>query len=129
MDTMNRCFSPTALGRAALALVLAPALALSLTLVSAWPAAAQAQNRPFPTQALRGTLVVVQPPEIRLNGQPARLSPGARIRSTNNMLVLSGSLVNQTLTVNYLLEPHGLVHEVWILTPAEAAEKRPLSQP
>ena len=126
---MNRCFSPTALGRAALASVLAPALALSLTLVSAWPTAAQAQNRSFPTQALRGSLVVVQPPEIRLNGQPARLSPGARIRGPNNMLVLSGSLVNQTLTVNYLLEPLGLVHEVWILTPAEAAEKRPLSQP
>jgi hypothetical protein len=113
---MNRCFSPRA------------AWALCLLTLAAWPAA-QAQNRPFPTQALRGTLVVVQPPEIRLNGQPARLSPGARIRGTNNMLVLSGSLVNQTLTVNYLLEPLGLVHEVWILTPAEAAEKRPLSQP
>ena len=45
------------------------------------------------------------------------------------MLVMSGSLVKQELTVNYLLEPNGMVHEAWILTPAEAAEKRPLAKP
>ena len=84
---------------------------------------------PLPPAALRGTLVVEQPPIIRLDGKPARLSPGARIRSTTNMLVMSAALVNQELTVNYLLEPNGMVHEAWILTPAEAAEKRPFAQP
>lgn len=117
---MNRCFPPQATGgrRAALALCL---LALGL-----WPAAqAQTQTRQFPSAALRGTLVVVQPPVIHLDGKPARLSPGSRIRNTTNMLVMSGALVGQELTVNYLLEPNGMVHEAWILTPAEAAEKRP----
>ncbi|MDP3372836.1 MAG: hypothetical protein Q8S34_01245 [Hydrogenophaga sp.] len=120
MDTMNRCISPQTVGRRG------AALALCLLALGFWPATqAQTQSRNFPAAALRGTLVVVQPPIISLDGKPARLSPGARIRSNTNMLVMSGALVGQELTVNYLLEPNGMVHEAWILTPAEAAEKRP----
>lgn len=117
---MNRCFSPQATGRRG------AALALCLLALGFWPAAqAQIPSRQFPAAALRGSLVVVQPPAISLDGKPARLSPGSRIRNTTNMLVMSGALVGQELTVNYLLEPNGMVHEAWILTPAEAAEKRP----
>ena len=86
-------------------------------------AAAQVR-RVFPQTALRGALVVTAPPEIALNDKPARLAPGARIRDTRNMVVLSGSLVGQRLLVHYTLDPFGLVHDVWILTPEEAA-KRP----
>lgn len=128
MDTMNRCFPPHAAARCATALALG--LFLGLLALSFVPAAqAQTQSRNFPTAALRGTLVVVQPPIVSLDGKPARLSPGARIRSQTNMLLMSGALVGQELTVNYLLEPSGMVHEAWILTPAEAAEKRPRAQP
>lgn len=119
---MNRCIAPPATGRRP------TVLALCLITLGLWAGTAQAQTagqRPFPPQALRGVMVVTQPPVITLDGQPAQLSPGARIRGTNNMLVMSGSLVKQELTVNYLREPHGLVHEVWILTAAEAKEKRP----
>lgn len=116
---MNRCIAPSATGRRP------TVLALCLLTLGLWAGAALAQQRPFPPQALRGVMVVAQPPVITLDGQPAQLSPGARIRGTNNMLVMSGSLVKQELTVNYLREPHGLVHEVWILTAAEAEEKRP----
>lgn len=99
------------------------ALAFALT---PWQATqAQSLQRNFPDKALRGTMVVVQPPNITINGQPARLSPGARIRNTNNALALSASLVNQALTVNYLRDGQGLVHEVWILNASEAAQKRP----
>jgi hypothetical protein len=86
---------------------------------------AQMAPRSFPANALRGTLIVAQPPDILLDGQPARLSPGSRIRGANNMLVLSGQLVNQKLTVNYTVESQGMVHDVWILTDAETEEKRP----
>ncbi|MBL8349199.1 MAG: hypothetical protein JNL87_02705 [Burkholderiaceae bacterium] len=87
-------------------------------------AAAPAQtSRPFPANALRGTLMVVQPPEVQLNGQAARLSPGSRIRGADNMVYLSGALVGHKLLVHYTLEPSGLVHDVWILTPEEAARK------
>jgi hypothetical protein len=123
MNTMKRCLSsllPSSAPRRRwlTACLVAPLLAAT---------AVHAQNAPrnFPTRALRGHLVVAQPPAIMLDGQPARLSPGSRIRGTNNLLVLSGHLVNQPLTVNYTLEPNGLVHDVWILTEAEAEEKRP----
>lgn len=91
------------------------------------PLAAMAQTLPvrqFPPQALRGKLVVTQPPLITIDGKATQLSPGARIKGTNNLLVMSASLVGQELTVNYITEPFGQVHEVWILNAAEAAEKR-----
>ena len=97
-------------------------LTATLVAATALPLAAQT-SRPFPASALRGALQVTQAPELELNGQPARLSPGARIRGTNNMLQLSASLTGQSLLVHYTLEPSGLVHEVWILTPDEAARK------
>ena len=81
---------------------------------------AQAQ-RNFPATALRGALVVVDPPMVTLNGQPARLAPGARIRDGRNLQQLSGSLVGARLLVHYTLDPLGLIQDVWVLTPAEAA--------
>ncbi len=115
---MNRC--PRALPRRHL-------LASLLLLAAGGAAFAQSlPPRQFPAQALRGTLVVQQPPVITMDGVPARLSPGSRIREANNMLVLSAALVDrEKLTVNYTLEPNGLVHDVWILTEAEARLKRP----
>lgn len=93
-----------------------PALALAAAL--ALPALAQAQ-RPFPPTALRGELRIEQPPEVRLNGQPARLAPGARIRGVDNLLQLSGGLVGQALTVHYTVDTYGLLLDVWVLTPQE----------
>ena len=87
------------------------------------PVAAQVQ-RTFPPTALRGAIVVGDPPEITLNAKPARLAPGARIRDPNNMLALSGTLVGARLLVHYTVDPLGLVDNVWILT-AEEAERRP----
>ncbi len=114
---MNRCLRVLPLRR----------LLVSLLLVGAGTAFAQEPpTRQFPAKALRGTLVVQQPPVITVDGEPARLSPGSRIREANNMFVLSAALVDrEKLTVNYTLEPNGLVHDVWILTEAEARLKRP----
>jgi hypothetical protein len=67
------------------------------------PAAAQVQ-RNFPANALRGEIRFLQPPEVLLNGQPARLAPGARIRGQNNMLQMSGALVDSGAVVNYTQE-------------------------
>ena len=69
--------------RCARTLILSVLAAAALSL----GATAQAQtHRPFPVQALRGELVVLQTPDISLNGKPARLAPGARVRSDTNML-------------------------------------------
>ena len=93
------------------------------------PAIAQEAVRAFPAAARRATFEVTTPPNVLLNGLPERLSPGARIKGPSNLLVLSGNLVGQRVVVNYLRDPQGLVHEVWILNGAEAAQKRAGSEP
>jgi hypothetical protein len=79
--------------------------------------------RPFPATALRGELVVLQPPEVALNGRAARLAPGARIRGDDNLLQMSAALVSRRLAVNYTIDTSGLLLDVWILTPAERARQ------
>ena len=101
---MNRCVT------------LAAAMSFALVL----PAAAQMQ-RNFPATALRGELRIAQPPEALLNGRPARLAPGARIRGENNMLLMSGALVGAPLVVHYTRDTSGLLLDVWVLTVQERA--------
>ena len=86
------------------------------------PASAQMQ-RNFPQTALRGDLTVGIAPEITLNGKPARLSPGSRIRGADNMMVMSGALTGSRMLVHYTVDTSGLIHDVWILRPDEAARK------
>jgi hypothetical protein len=95
-------------------------LAVLLALAATLPAHAQ---RVFERTALRGELVITAPPEARLNGKPVRLAPGARIRNPQNMLQLSGSLLERKLLVNYTLDGMGQVHDVWILSQAEASRQ------
>jgi hypothetical protein len=100
------------------------ALAIStfvLPLVGALlPFEAQAQvQRNFPAKALRGEVTFGEPPQAQLNRQATQLAPGARIRDTNNMMVVSGSLKGQRVVVNYTLDSLGQLHEVWILREEE----------
>ena len=97
-------------------------IATTLLLLAATSAHAQQAVRPFPAAAQRGVMQITYPPEMLLNGQTARLSPGARIRGTNNLLVLSGSLAGQSLLVNYVRDPQGMIHEVWLLNNTEAQQ-------
>lgn len=85
---------------------------------------AQAQtHRFFPPTALRGELVVTQYPDVLLNGQPARLAPGSRIKGDTNLLVQPAGLAGQKLIVHYTVETSGLIMDVWVLNPAELANK------
>lgn len=86
--------------------------------------AAQAQDiirQTIPGTAKLGVMQVTLPPEVLLDGKPDRLSPGARIRAENNMMVVSGALSGQQLLVAYVREPQGMLHEVWVLNAAERA--------
>ena len=47
-------------------------------------------HRPFTAQALRGELTFTAWPEARLNDQPVRLAPGARLRGPDNLLLNTG---------------------------------------
>jgi len=91
-----------------------------LAIVLAAPGTAQVQ-RQFPQNALRGQIVFAQPPQVALNGEIKRLAPGARIRGTNNMIVLSGSLVGSSEAVHFTIDPEGQIRDVWILRPEELA--------
>jgi hypothetical protein len=100
--------------RCASTLLFACALAL--------PLAAQAQ-RTFTDKALRGEVAFGTPPQITLNGKPARLAPGARIRDENNMLHLPATLTGKKFVVNYTTEFEGMLLDVWILSRSEMERK------
>ena len=102
----------------------------ALLLAASLPALAQTDapgdslpGRQFPKAVLRGEMVVLAPPEITLDGKPERLSPGARIRGTDNLLQMSGALIGQRLLVNFTLDPAGNLLDVWVLSPAEASRQ------
>ena len=99
------------------------ALALTALAVSASFNAQAQTHRQFPPQALRGELMVTQAPDIHLNGQVARLSPGSRIRDANNLLAMSASLSGQQNTVHFTVDEAGLVKDVWLLNSTELANK------
>jgi len=117
---MNRCL-PTPFNRT---LPLLALLLLGTAFYSPPPVAAQAMLRQFPPAAKRGMLEVLMPPEVLLNGTRERLSPGARIKGETNTVVMSGSLVGSRVLVNYVRDPQGMIHDVWILDPDEARQER-----
>ena len=129
---MNRCNNtPHTRIPAAPAILLAIIAAFSSLHAQAQaPPVPQTQNeaaaggRNFPTGTLRGKFMVLNTPEILLDGQHERLAPGARIRSAQHMLVMPASITGLNLLVNYTRDAAGLVREVWILTAEEASAKR-----
>ncbi|OWQ83107.1 hypothetical protein CDN99_27185 [Roseateles aquatilis] len=88
---------------------------------------AQAQivpgHRYFPQRALRGELIIGVAPDVKLNGKPARLAPGARIRNAVDLVATPGSLYDQKLTVLYTRDISGLILDVWVLNEVELANK------
>ena len=103
--------------------------AIGVTAFTSTSAIAQTESfkpsaREFPSTALRGEMVVQNHPDITLNGKAERLSPGARIFAPNNALVMSATLANQTVLVNYLRDSGGQINQVWLLNAEEAKEKR-----
>jgi hypothetical protein len=111
---MNRCIESR--GRATL---LACALLAGLAIIPLPYALAQGFVREAPKDVRPGRLTVTAPPEVTLDGKPDRLSPGARIRDLNNLVIMSGSVVGKELPVVYRRDAAGLIHEAWVLTPAE----------
>ena len=119
---MNRCIA-----KLMAALTLSTGLALASLAVQAQPLDDEASlmvTRDLPKAALLGRLLVQQPPDVMLNGQPARLAPGVRIRDENNQIAMSGALMGQVFPVKYLLDSSGLVSQAWILTTDEVRASR-----
>lgn len=108
---MNRCLRS----------LLAPVAPVALVLTLANAQAQDIVRQTIPGNAKLAVMQVTLPPEVLIDGKLDRLSPGARIRAENNMMVVSGALSGQSLLVAYVREPQGMLHEVWILNAAERA--------
>jgi len=121
---MNRCLQSASLRCRTIGLAFALGTALAFVCASAQTADPQ-RIPPISAKAQRGVLRVLAPPDVLMDGQPARLAPGARIRDRNNLMVVSGALLGQDLVVRYTRDTLGLVHEVWVLTANEAAAGMP----
>jgi hypothetical protein len=96
-------------------------LVLLLVAACAWSGSLQAQVRTIPEQAKGGEIRHVQDMVVSIGGVALRLAPGAQIRDGSNRLVVPTALPPGA-QVKYLLNDEGLVRQVWILTPAEAAK-------
>lgn len=116
---MHRCADRAAFAGASRRLALASLAAAGLA--AALPATSQALMRRFPRTALRGEMAFGAFPQITVNGQPAQLAPGSRVRDAANMNAIPGALAGNKAIVNYTLDSSGLVHTVWILRPDEVA--------
>lgn len=124
---MHRCFPFPFLRALAGSLVLLAAAALP-TQAQPVPAvtAATAGTRNFPPDARRGKLVIGTMPEVKLDGKAMRTTPGFRLFSTEGRLIMAHTVAGQNLLVNYVIEPSTQwLHTAWVLTPEEAALKRP----
>jgi len=96
-------------------------LAFALLLAGFLADPAAAQLRSIPPQAKSGTISHLQEMYVAIDGQRRRLAPGAQIRDADNRLVLPASIPPGSL-VRYLGDAEGLVRQVWILSPQEAAQ-------
>jgi hypothetical protein len=92
----------------------------------ALPTLVLAQTRRIPDVAKRGHIAHVRGPIVEIDGQQLRLSAGAQIRSSSNLILMPASLPPGAL-VKYVLDATGQIHRVWLLTPTEAAapDKKP----
>jgi hypothetical protein len=96
-------------------------LRLALVLVLLVPALALAQFRTIPKDAKRGEIRSLGNMDVAIDGKKMRLSPGAQIRDTGNMVMLPTALPADA-KVKYLLDAQNMVHRVWILSPQEIAQ-------
>jgi hypothetical protein len=80
-----------------------------------------AQLRDIPPDAKRGKLRHVFDMDVEIDGSLQRLSRGARIRDADNRVVVPMSVAPGS-EVKYRLDDKGMVREIWILSPREAAQ-------
>jgi len=97
---------------------LSDALLICLCLL---PAGAQAQLRTIPGEAKGGEMRHLQEMLVQIDGVQMRLAPGVQIRDESNRVMVPSALPPGA-RVKYLLDNEGLVRQVWILSPQEAAK-------
>ncbi|MCP5266573.1 MAG: hypothetical protein H6934_10710 [Burkholderiaceae bacterium] len=70
---------------------------------------------PIPAKAAEGWLAITVFPQARLDGEPARFAPGARIVDATTRLTVTPSSIRSRVRVRYLRDRQGLLSTAWIL--------------
>ena len=96
--------------------------AIALIAAACFASLALAQLRTIPADAKRAKMSHVQERVVELDGKRELLAPGAQIRDAGNRIIVPGALPPNSL-VRYRRDARGAVHDVWILTPKEAAQR------
>ncbi|NMM37164.1 MAG: hypothetical protein HHJ09_06565 [Glaciimonas sp.] len=99
---------------------------LSVILLATLTYSAAAYERPFPSNAKRGTMTPATYPAINIDGKERMLSPGAQIFNANNTIDLPDNLRAGNVTVNFTENNQGQIHRIWMLTPQEASKPLPV---
>lgn len=89
--------------------------------------AAMAQQRSLPENVRPGSLRDYQYPEVNISGRWYRLAPGVRMLDQRNMTILP-TMLQKPGPVAYTLDAYGLVTQLWLLTPQEAAALKPVKK-
>lgn len=100
-----------------------PIRLLMIFLLATLAFSAMAAERDFPASTLRGKLAITDYPNVTMNGNVLRLSPGSRIWNAQQLTQIPNSLGTDTYLVNYTLNTQGDIDRVWVLTPDEASQK------
>ena len=109
------------------------AITVALGAIAAVPALAQTATyapfqgpvRAFPNHAFRGTLVVTSLADATIDGNKLLLAPAFKLYNPQNMAVRPNTMLDQKLTVNYVIENStGMLITAWILTQGEAEQPR-----
>ncbi len=84
--------------------------------VAAQAAAAKADKdlRPIPKDARAGVMLPPKGRLVAIDKTVMRLSPGSKIRDLKNRIVLP-STITEPVNVRYTLDPHFLVHRIWLM--------------
>ncbi len=95
---------------------------IALVAFYAIAAGAFAQLRTIPADAKPGTMSHVQEMVVELDGRQQQLAPGAQVRDASNRVILPAALPAGT-PVKYRHDANGKIHQIWVLTPEEAAKR------
>lgn len=84
--------------------------------VAAQAAAAKAGKdlRPIPADARAGVMLPPRGRLVAIDNTVMRLAPGSKIRDLKNRIVLPYT-ITKPVNVRYTLDPHFLVHNVWLM--------------
>ncbi len=93
----------------------------AILLLAAVPALVFAQLRTIPADARPGKIRHVKEMDVAIDGKVERLAAGARIRDASNRIIVPVSIPADA-KAKYRRDTDGRVHQIWILSPAEAAE-------